>query len=102
MLAVLALGFGAAVFLAVGTFLGAAALVVVFFCVSDFLGRPGDLTAVAFCEGLGSAQPLIRLVQVKLQCTLAAAGLAAGVVDLVAASFFASLTVPEGPMQCEP
>lgn len=62
MLAVLALGFGAAAFLVVEVFFGAAALAfdAVFFgvaaSVTVFLGRPGDLAPVAFYTELQSAQ----------------------------------------------
>jgi len=70
LLAVLALGFGAAAFLVAGAFLGAAALAfdAVFFgaaaSVVVFLGRPGDLAATAFYTEIRLVQKWLR-VRVK-------------------------------------
>lgn len=100
---VLALGFGAAFAFVAGAFLGALALVAVF--VAVFLGAPTFFGAavfvfvvVVFCCDPYVSSHLEFIVGGKRTLAAAAAGFLAGFsVFGAAASFFMSLTVPEGP-----
>lgn len=98
----LALGFGAAFAFVAGAFLGALALVAVF--VAVFLGAPTFFGAAAFvfvvvvfcCDPYVSSH--LEFIVGGKRTLAAAAGFLAGFsVFGAAASFFMSLTVPEGP-----